>query len=64
MKLRYIYLIRNVLKLTYGNLGPKNFFPGVKPPDPHPKGRPRLTRPGRGASNAGGEERGGEERGG
>ena len=36
----------------YVNLGSKKFS-GVKPPDPHPKGRPRLTRPGRGASNAG-----------
>ena len=28
-------------------------FQGEKPPDPTPQGRPRLTRPGRAASNAG-----------
>ena len=52
--------------------GIHKIFPGVKPPDPHPKGRPRLTRPGRGASNAGRggegkgrrEEKGGEGKGG
>jgi hypothetical protein len=35
-------------------------FPGEKPPDPRPKGRPRLTRRG-GASNAGRDGDGGKE---
>jgi len=54
----------------YGNLESKN-FPGEKHPDPRHKGRPRLTRQGRGASNAGrvgkgeveGRERGRREEG-
>jgi hypothetical protein len=37
----------------------KKHFSGVKPPDPRSEGRPRLTRPGKGASNAG---QGGEAR--
>ena len=41
------------------NLRSKN-FPGVKPPHTCPKKRPRLTRPGRSASNA---RRGGDRRG-
>jgi len=50
MNYRHTYLARNALKLAYGDLGP-NKFSGVKPKEPRP--RSRLTRPGRGASNAG-----------
>ena len=39
----------------YSNVEYQIFFPGEKPPDPRLKGRPRLTRPGMGASNAGGK---------
>ena len=51
MNLRHIYLIRNALKLTYGNLVLKNFSGGYTP-GPPPSGEPRLTRWGRDASDA------------
>ena len=62
MNQRHIYLTRNALKLPYGNLGSKKFF-GGQTPDPHPKGRSRLTRPGGMRLTRGGEEGGtGRER--
>ena len=51
--------IRNAPKLTYGHLKCQNFS-GGETPGPPLKGRPRLTRPREGASNAG-KGRGGEE---
>ena len=52
MNWRHIYLIRNALKLTYGNLVLKNVSGGYTP-GPPPSGEPRLTRRGRDASDAG-----------
>lgn len=34
---KFIFAIRNALKLAYGNVAVKN-FPGEKPLDPHSKG--------------------------
>jgi len=39
MNYRHTYVIRNALKLTYGNLGPKTFS-GGETPGPHLKCTP------------------------
>jgi uncharacterized protein len=49
---------KNASKLTCGDLRFQKFSGGETPGPPLPKGRPRLTRPGRGASNAGKGRRG------
>jgi hypothetical protein len=41
----YFLVFRNALKLTYSDVYFQKFS-GRKPPDPRPKGRPRLTRRG------------------
>jgi hypothetical protein len=53
---------KNALKLTNGNLRFQKIFRWITP-DPVPQGRPRLKRPGKGASNAGGKGKGEEGKG-
>jgi hypothetical protein len=57
---KFIFAIRNAIKLAYGNVVVNNFL-GDKSPDSRSIGRPHITRPGKAEYNAGKGDREGRK---